>query len=546
MSFKKNLTTFASAVALLACVAVSTTSAQTAGRARRGARTTTPAPTETRPAAPEAQATPEPSPTQGDSARQINSSATIRWQGQPGVERYRLQVARDQAFDDIIFDRAVTGRQHAVSLPPGNYYWRVAPAVAETGRYSTPAPVEVVAGPVVRDERGVTVARGASGWRTATGQIPRPVSARLRTGGGHDFVGVNTDGMVYAIDGANGVALWTARYKPGARRDEVSDPKGTLFGPLIAEGPAGRPHVVVAFEGGLRALRGETGSEVWRAQFPGRAAAGTVADLNGDGKQEIIATVTDPPSLIVLDGEMGRVVSNSKLESDAVGAPAMLAREGKATIIVGLQGGVIESWGADGVRASSVKLESGVTTGPLVVTSPQGMIVVVGGDKGLLAMSAADLKLLGMINTGEDSPRGTLTTADLDGDGTIEIVMVTRGGRVALIGTSDGKIKWVAEGAGDADSAALADLNGDGTLDVITAAGPLFAYGFSGRDGALIWKVEEEMLRGGSQQPSAVLPRSLSVAQSPTGEAFLVGADPARVGLRAVELPKGSVKADLR
>jgi hypothetical protein len=161
-------------------------------------------------------------------------------------------------------------------------------------------------------------------------------------------------------------------------------------------------------------------------------------------------------------------------------------------------------------------------------------------------MDSSELKLLGMINTGDDSPRGTLTTADLDGDGTVEIVMVTRGGRVALIGTSDGKIKWVAEGAGDADSAALADLNADGVLDVIAAAGPVFAYGFSGRDGSLIWRVEEEMSRGSAGGAPEPLPRSLTVAQSPTGEAFLVGGDPSRMGLRAVELPKGSVKADLR
>ena len=543
MSFKKNLTALAFAVALLACAPASNASAQSAGKTRRGART--PAQPQTRPAAPDAQPTPEPTPQGGNTARQVSSTAIIRWQGQPGVERYRLQVARDQAFTDIIFDQAVTGRQHVVSIPPGNYYWRVAPAVAETGRYSTPVPVEVVPRPFVRDDKGVTVAKGTAGWRTATGQIPRPVPARLRAGGGYDFVGVNTDGMVYAIDGANGVAMWTARYKPGARRDEVVDPKGTLFGPLVVEGSAGRPDVVVAFDGGLRALRGETGSEIWRAQFPGRAAAGTVADVNGDGKKEIVAVVTDPPSLIVLDGETGRALSNSKLESDAVGAPAVLVREGRTLLLVGLRGGVIEAWGANGERASSVKLESGVTTGPLVVASPRDMIVVVGGDKGLLAMSASDLKLLGMINTGDDSPRGTLTTADLDGDGTIEIVMVTRGGRVALIGTTDGKIKWVAEGAGDADSATLADLNGDGVLDIIAAAGPVFAHGFSGRDGSLIWRVEEDAVRGAGQ-PANPLPRSLAVAQSPSGESFLVGAEPSRMGLRAVELPKGSVKADLR
>ena len=67
------------------------------------------------------------------------SSMLIRWQGRPGVNRYRLQVARDQSFEDIVFDQAVEGRQHVVKgLAPGNYFWRVAAAAAETSSYSRP------------------------------------------------------------------------------------------------------------------------------------------------------------------------------------------------------------------------------------------------------------------------------------------------------------------------------------------------------------------------------------------------------------------------
>ncbi|HEX6622456.1 MAG TPA: hypothetical protein VF064_02000, partial [Pyrinomonadaceae bacterium] len=61
-------------------------------------------------------------------APQATSSIHIRWQGKPGVERYRLQLATDARVNDIVFDQAVVGRQHVVrELTPGRYYWRVAP-----------------------------------------------------------------------------------------------------------------------------------------------------------------------------------------------------------------------------------------------------------------------------------------------------------------------------------------------------------------------------------------------------------------------------------
>ena len=97
--------------------------------------------------------------------RQVGPSILVRWQGKPGVERYRLQLATDETFKDIVFDQAVVGRQHVVKeLPPGNYFWRVAPAAGETALIpSRPA--------------SLCVTRGASRWPT----FVRPL---IRAGGG--------------------------------------------------------------------------------------------------------------------------------------------------------------------------------------------------------------------------------------------------------------------------------------------------------------------------------------------------------------------------
>src|SRR5437762_13047619 len=100
--------------------------------------------------------------------------------------------------------------------------------------------------------------------------------------------------------------------------------------------------------------------------------------------------------------------------------------------------------------------------------------------------------------------------------------MVTKRGRVALINTSDGNVRWSVEGATDAASATFADVNGDGVLDVIVAGGNDFALGFSGRDGSLVMKVEEGGRAGAAQKAGGWL-RPVVVAPSLSGGVVLVG-----------------------
>ena len=51
-----------------------------------------------------------------------------QWSPQPGVSRFRFQLARDLAFSDIVVDRVVSATETEVAdLDPGKYYWRVAP-----------------------------------------------------------------------------------------------------------------------------------------------------------------------------------------------------------------------------------------------------------------------------------------------------------------------------------------------------------------------------------------------------------------------------------
>jgi outer membrane protein assembly factor BamB len=478
-------------------------------------------------------------------AREIGPSILIRWQGRPGVERYRLQLATDEAFTDIVFDQAVQGRQYVVKgLPPGNYFWRVAAAAAETSAaYSRPERVTMAATGASVEPSSVVLPADAAGWRTATGEVVRLVPAPLRTGQVFDFVGVGADGRVFAVDGASGISLWTARFNPSpaAGAAPASGKRNTLA-PLVVTTAQKTTEVVVASQGGVRALRGDTGREDWHAAIEGRVTGGVAADMDGDGSAEVVLVTEDPSKLYVLNGSSGRVLADQKLDGDASGAPCAYASGGTRGVFLGMKKGRVELRGADGALAGEGKLEGEVTTAPVIVTSGQMTFLTVGTDNGLWAFTVPDLKALGVIKAEDDQVRGSLAVADVDGDGAPEIVMVTKRGRVALVNTTDGNVRWSNEGATDAASATFADVNADGVLDVLVPGGKDFALAFSGRDGSLVMKIEEGYKLAEAWKPDGTL-RTLVVTPSPGGGLMLVGGDPAGVGLRAVELPKGVNKA---
>jgi outer membrane protein assembly factor BamB len=498
---------------------------------------------------------------------------TLHWNGRAGVTRYRLQVALDPRFDNIIYDGAVVGLEHKISLPMGRYYWRVAPAPKETGRYSMPFVIEIppplarVATPTPTPSRTPlttpTVAPRVTptpvaplmlrspanvGWETATGRVDRIVPAHLRAGQPLDLVAVNSEGTVFALEGATGAALWTTRFVPGrqsARSATTNSTSSSVFTPIVVPtAQRDSANVLVAFDGGVRLLEGETGRELWRASLSGRATGGCIAALEAEASVPEIGIATEEPNaLYVLNSASGAIVSHSNLDGAVVGVPIPFQHGADRGIALSLKGAQLDVRRANGERLRGVKFDVPFVTPPLVLASPRGTLVVVGTEHGLLFLDG-DLKPLGRIATEGDSPHGRLSAADLDGNGTIEIVMVTTTGRVAVI-SSAGKISWSASGARGAYSTTFIDLNQDGYLDVLVADEGVFARAFSGRDGSIIWQADDEPKANSAASNStddAGALRSIVIAPNENGATLIVSGDHARGALRAVGLPVATTR----
>ena len=376
------------------------------------------------------------------------------------------------------------------------------------------------------------------GWRTVTGNIAYPVAAHLRSTSTYDLVGVNSNGSVYALDGTNGSALWTTRFRLNANLPEPPTGTAFSFNPVVFRAANGLANVVVAYDGGVRALEGASGAELWRTSLPAGALSGTAAE--GSANPTIFIVSGSGQEFLLLNGDTGAIVGRSALLARPFGAPIAFVNKNAVNLVIVFDGGFVELRNMKGELVRSVKLAN-PTTPPVFVVGPRGGLVLVGTLDGLMALDAGDLHSVGRVAIEDDWPRGKLSVDDLDGDGAPEVVMITNRARVIAMNTTDGKIRWEADGATDAASAAFADLNGDGTLDVLVAAWPAFAVAFSGSDGSLIWRADEEM------NPAARMPfgsgRSLVTAPVAGGSnAIVAGTDSYRKGFRAVGLPRGAIR----
>jgi len=498
------------------------------------------------------------SPSQSQENTQKNgaTTVTVHWASRPGILRYRLQLATDRGFHDIIFDRVVSGNQYRIDdLEPGGYFWRIAPLTAKLGEFSSAAPIEVrletettrprIEPPISRPEGPLNdprqpkppasnSVRATGGWRTAIGEVAYPVLAHLRSRDRFALVGTNGAGVTFALDATSGVALWSTGRVSTARAGQVQT------APLLIRLRSGLDNVVVLSGVNVSLIEGTSGREIWKTALPGVANCGAV--LSDKGAAEVLVVDNSLQRLFVLNANDGNILAQVRLPHRIAGRPVVFDEQGNARVLFALDSGHIEVRGRAGTLVRTGDAGSPATTPPLFVIGPRGSLILVGTRSGLTALSADDLRPLGRVAISGDAPRGTLAGVDLNGDGIAEVIMVTEHGRVVAVNAADGKAVWEVDGGSECEAVAFADVDADGVLDVLMAGGQTFALALSGRDGSVVWRDDEPLSAVANHATSPPF-RSVFAIPSATG-VLLIGSDPSRTGLRAIEFPKASTRPD--
>jgi outer membrane protein assembly factor BamB len=471
--------------------------------------------------------------------QQSDTAVHLRWGERAGVSRYRLQLAADVNFRDIIFDRVINGNQTVITdVPAGNYFWRVAPLAGALGQFSSTRRIEIK--PAANPPAASTTSSAnfsastnriitSGGWRAAVGDIPRPLLAHLRSPDHLDLVGTTSEGVTLAFDVTNGVELWSVRGEP------LSVGQAAVL--LVVPARSGLDDIV-AFDGPAAVrIEGKSGRELWRTHLAATVASAVVAR---DMSAPVFAVVDNSVrKLLVLNAGNGNLVSQVPLPARVVGA-SVAVLDHRATFLIGYETGDVELRDQSGTRIRSGSAGSPATTGPILVKGRQQDLVLIGTRDGLTAMTAADLRPLGREAIKGDAPRGNLVAQDLSGDGFPEVLMSTQRGHLIAVSSDDGKIVWDAAVDTDASAIAFADLNGDKISDVIITGPQTFALALSGRDGSTIWK-DGEGSQLAANHVNNRAPRGLAIAPTSTG-ILLISSDVSRTSLRAIEFPNARIR----
>ena len=262
--------------------------------------------------------------------------------------------------------------------------------------------------------------------------------------------GVDT---LYALNGEDGSILW--RYVSTSGLSYSSPVVGDIDGDL-------KPEVVCASYGSLRALEGETGQLVWqRVVIGGAGISPCLADLDGDGVLEVVhAGSNETAAFNGADGDTIWILDD---------------------YFCGVYGSAVAEDVFDDGSAEVIGFTS----------NPSASLSLINGEDGTILWTAAVPSSAGMVLT----PASAF--ADLDSDGTSEIVGCSGSHYVYVLNALDGSLLWSQNVSSNIyASPVLMDIDGNDTLEVIVAClntKKLNAYSCSGE---LIWTASVNYLPG--------------------------------------------------
>ena len=219
-----------------------------------------------------------------------------------------------------------------------------------------------------------------------------------------------------------------------------------------------------------------------------------VVDLNNDGLSEIIAV--DASGRLVILGASGLLNNPDQsyyaLSPYSTPAAADVDGDGLVEVIIGTKDGKITAIEVDPSTWStrqewiSSRVDSMITTSPLLIDARNGYEVIVSGNSGVYCLNASTGSVIWSRIFWErvflNSPAAI---GDVNGDGVDDVVHVSSTGKVYVISGADGSILWYLNLYNDPDlryllvihSPIVADTDGSGLPEIVINMGrEVFGY----------------------------------------------------------------------
>ncbi len=258
---------------------------------------------------------------------------------------------------------------------------------------------------------------------------------------------------------------WT--FQPAGEQFDAS------VGVADLNGDGAQEVIATTIQGAVIALDAD-GKELWRwRQGDVISVPPTIAELMPTPGPEVVV-MTNTGHIYCLNGRSGELLwkyeMSGGIQWGSAAVPAVdLDGDGKLDLVTGDSRGQVVALHGDGSLLWSVKYERGIKSAPAVGDMD-------GDGKPEILFGAVKTPLVCLDITGKERWRvgaeaeavGAPVLADIDGDGRPEAITGIRDG-ICVVG-SDGQTRWCGQTKGEIDSGiSVADLDGDGSPEIAVA-----------------------------------------------------------------------------
>ena len=295
-----------------------------------------------------------------------------------------------------------------------------------------------------------------------------PTVADLTGDGKLEIIVCTSKGDLIVLD-AQAQELW--RYSVQEKSDAVEEMfldqdvmNSINAAPALADiNGDGKPEIIFGSERGILYVLNQEGRLIWKFNTSaGIRSSPTVADLYGDGKQAIIFGTTDN-YLYIVNAE-GKLVERFKQPAPIESTPGFF----KGLIYFGCDDGTFTALTPQGEVKWSYKTKGKITAAPVfgALRADNVDYVVIGSTDNNLYCFDTDGELSWIYET-EGAIYSEAVLADLNKDGKLEVVTGSCDNNVHAV-TADGDRFWTYEtDFWVVSKPIVADIDGDGELEVI-------------------------------------------------------------------------------